>query len=185
MVADVSGKGVSAALLASLLQGAFMMASGAPEDIVPMFERWNHFLLERTKGEKYATIFFAAIDSSGLFSYTNAAHCEPFLVGADGRVRRIKESGMPVGLLEAAQFEMHELQLAPGDKVVIYSDGLTEAESADGQFFEMTRLRSFLRDHATLGAAELHAMLIDVIRRFTEGGVIRDDITALVLEFRR
>ena len=184
MVADVSGKGVSAALLASLLQGAFLMASGAPEDIAPMLTRWNQFLLERTRGEKYATVFFASVDQAGRLSYANAAHCEPFLVSAGGRVRRVKESGMPVGMLEAAEFTMHELPMSPGDKLVIYSDGLTEAEDSEGQFFETTRLKAFLKDHASTGAIELHRLLLDVVHRFTEGGVIRDDITVLVLEYR-
>jgi serine phosphatase RsbU (regulator of sigma subunit) len=183
VVADVSGKGVSAALLASLMQGAFLMANGEPDEIAPMLGRWNEFLLERTKGRKYATVFFATVDDSGRLYFSNAGHCTPYLVSTDGRVKRVKESGMPVGLVEGAQFEMHAIELAPGDKLVIYSDGLTEAEDAEGQFFETARLRSFLKDHASLGAEEIHRLLLDVVRRFTEGGVIRDDITVLVLEY--
>jgi len=183
VVADVSGKGVSSALLASLLQGAFLMASGVAAEIEPMMLHLNRFLLERTRGEKYATMFYCTVDSSGLLSYANAGHCAPFLVSRDGRLRKMHTSGMPVGMLEEAQFQTLQAQLEPGDKIVIYSDGLTEAENSEGQFFETERLRVLLRNHARNTAVELHQALIDAVDNFTEGGVVRDDITALVLEY--
>jgi len=183
VVADVSGKGVSSALLASLLQGAFLMASGVAAEIEPVMLHLNRFLLERTRGEKYATMFYCTVDSSGLLSYANAGHCAPFLVSRDGRLRKMHTSGMPVGMLEEAQFQTLQAQLEPGDKIVIYSDGLTEAENSEGQFFETERLRVLLRNHARNTAVELHQALIDAVDNFTEGGVVRDDITALVLEY--
>jgi serine phosphatase RsbU (regulator of sigma subunit) len=183
VVADVSGKGVSSALLASLLQGTFLMAAADASQIEGMMHCLNTFLLERTRGEKYATIFYCTLDSTGLLSYSNAGHPAPFLVSLDGRLRKLHTSGMPVGMLEGAQFQMLQTQLAPGDKVVIYSDGLTEGENAEGEFFETERLRVCLRDHAQLDAAGLHMALLHTIDQFTEGGVIRDDVTALVLEY--
>ena len=90
---------------------------------------------------------------------------------------------MPVGMIEGAPIQMVQTQLAPGDKLVIYSDGLTEAEDANGQFFDTERLRLCLRDNAKADAIGLHTALLDAVDRFTEGGVIRDDITALVLEY--
>jgi phosphoserine phosphatase RsbU/P len=183
VVADVSGKGVSSALLASLLQGTFFMASGDSSHIESTMSRLNNFLLERTRGEKYATMFYCILDSSGLLSYSNAGHPAPFLVSPDGRLRKLHTSGMPVGMLEGAQFQMVQTQLTPGDKVVIYSDGLTEAEDAEGRFFDTERLRLCLRDNATRDAAGLHAALLHAVDRFTEGGMIRDDITALVIEY--
>jgi sigma-B regulation protein RsbU (phosphoserine phosphatase) len=183
VVADVSGKGVSSALLASLLQGAFLMASSDFSEIEPTMQHLNRFLLERARGEKYATVFYCMVNSAGLFSYANAGHCAPFLVSVDGRLRKLHTSGMPVGMLEEAQFEVVQLQLEPGDKIVIYSDGLTEAENAAGEFFDTERLRACLRDNSTMGAAELHKVLLSTLDAFVEGGVIRDDITALVLEY--
>jgi len=183
VVADVSGKGVSSALLASLLQGAFLMAQGGPPNIEPMMVRLNDFLLERTRGEKYATVFYCELDSAGFLSYANAGHCAPFLVSPDGRLRKLHTSGMPVGMIEGAPFQMVQTQLTPGDKLVIYSDGLTEAEDANGVFFDTERLRLCLRDNARLDAVGLHGALQDAIDLFTEGGVISDDITALVLEY--
>jgi phosphoserine phosphatase RsbU/P len=183
VVADVSGKGVSSALLASLLQGAFLMGQGGPPNIEPMMLRVNDFLLERTRGEKYATVFYCELDSGGFLSYANAGHCAPFLVSTDGRIRKLHTSGMPVGMIEGAPISMVQTQLAPGDKVVIYSDGLTEAEDADGVFFDTERLRICLRDNAKTDAVGMHTALLDAVDRFTEGGVIRDDITALVIEY--
>ena len=183
VVADVSGKGVSSALLASLLQGAFLMASGDFAEIEPTMSHLNRFLLERARGEKYATVFYCMVNSDGLLSYANAGHCAPFLVSTDGRLRKLHTSGMPVGMLEEAQFQVVQMQLETGDKIVIYSDGLTEAENAAGEFFDTERLRNCLRENASLGAAELHKVLLSTLDEFVEGGVIRDDITALVLEY--
>jgi serine phosphatase RsbU (regulator of sigma subunit) len=183
VVADVSGKGVSSALLASLLQGAFLMASGDFAEIEPTMAHLNRFLLERARGEKYATVFYCMVNSEGLLSYSNAGHCAPFLVSSDGRLRKLHTSGMPVGMLEEAQFQVVQMQLQPGDKIVIYSDGLTEAENAAGEFFDTERLRACLRENASMGAAELHKALLDTLDAFVEGGVVRDDITALVLEY--
>ena len=183
VVADVSGKGVSSALLAGLLQGVFLMTSASPMGISGMLARLNDFLLERTRGEKYATLFYCTLDSYGMLRYANAGHCAPYLVGRDARLRKLHSTGMPVGMIPEAAVQQVEKQLDPGDKVVIFSDGLTETENAAGEFFDAERLRAFLREHAQLSAAELHAALMRAVDRFSEGGALRDDVTLLVLEF--
>ena len=183
VVADVSGKGVGSALLASLLQGTFLMASGDAAHIAPRMARLNEFLLERTRGEKYATVFYCILEESGLLSYSNAGHCAPFLVSRDGRLRTLNTTSMPVGMLEDAPFRMLQRKLDPGDKLVIYSDGLTEAEGSDGAFFDTERLRQCLRENAALDAAGLHSCLRQAVDQFTDGGMVRDDITALVIEY--
>jgi len=183
VVADVSGKGVSSALLASFLQGAFLMAHGGPAEIGTMMAHLNRFLLERTRGEKYANVFYCVVDLSGRLNYVNAGHCAPFLVSADGRVRKLHTTGMPVGMLEEAEFQVIEAQLEPGDKIVLYSDGLTEAEDAQGVFFDAERVRLCVSEYSKAGATQLHKRLMDAVEHFTEGGAVRDDITALVLEY--
>ena len=183
VVADVSGKGVSSALLASLLQGTFLMASGDTSHIGPRMAALNEFLLERTRGEKYATVFYCILHSDGLLTYVNAGHCAPYLMNPDGRLRTLHTTAMPVGMLEDAQFEVLEMQLGAGDKLVIYSDGLTEAENADGVFYDTDRLRACLRENAALPAAQLHRAMIHSVDEFSEGGAVRDDITAMVIEY--
>jgi sigma-B regulation protein RsbU (phosphoserine phosphatase) len=183
VVADVSGKGVSSALLASLLQGTFLMASGDKSHIAPRMSRLNEFLLERTRGEKYATIFYSLLDSDGTLTYSNAGHCAPFLLSLDGRMRNLHTTSMPVGMLEGSEFDVVQMSMEPGDKLVIYSDGLTEAEGPDGKFFDTERLRECLRENAKMGAAGLHAAILSRLDVFTEGGAMRDDITVVVLEY--
>jgi sigma-B regulation protein RsbU (phosphoserine phosphatase) len=176
---------VSSALLAGLLQGAFLMASGDPAGIEGMMAQINSYLLERTRGEKYATVFYCTMDASGRLSYANAGHCAPFLVSRDGRLRKLNTSGMPLGMLEDAPVARVDVQLEPGDKIVIYSDGLTDMEDAEGRYFGTEGLRACVREHLREGAAGLHEVLRTTIDRFSEGGVVRDDITLLVLEYAR
>lgn len=183
VVADVSGKGVSSALLASLLQGTFLMASGDKTHIGPRMSRLNEFLLERTRGEKYATVFYSLLDSDGTLTYSNAGHCAPFLLSRTGQMRTLQTTSMPVGMLEDSEFEVVQITMEPGDKLIIYSDGLTEAEGPDGKFFDTERLRDCLRENAKLDAVGLHAAILARLDQFTEGGAMRDDITAVVLEY--
>ena len=99
VVADVSGKGVSSALLASLLQGALITSNESPGAMGVRIERLNRFLLERTGGGKYATVFYCLLDHGGKFNYVNAAHCPPIVVRADGTQTELEcVTGMPVGL---------------------------------------------------------------------------------------
>jgi serine phosphatase RsbU (regulator of sigma subunit) len=183
VVADVSGKGVASALLASLLQGALMTATDHPQALVTRIERLNRFLLERTSGEKYATVFYALLDDAGGLSYVNAAHCPPVLVRAGGLLQMLDATGAPVGLLDSAGFDLGECRLSAGDKLVIYSDGVTEAQNAAGEFFGRKRLRRILQDRAAASCAVLHDAIQEAVAAFTEGAPQSDDVTLLVLEY--
>ena len=184
VVADVSGKGVSSALLASLLQGALIAASDRPDALGRRLDRLNRFLFDRTGGEKYATVFFCLIDKDGRLSYVNAAHCPPIIVRASGELQTMPATSVPVGLLESAEFPVAEQFLDAGDKVVIYSDGVTEAQNRQSQFFEKRRLRETVSAHAADSCSVIHDAIHDAVTAFTEGAPQGDDITVLVLEFR-
>lgn len=184
VVADVSGKGVSSALLASLLQGAFLRACVDPAQIKDTMARVNRYLIERTRGEKYATVFYSTFDAQGRLEWANAGHCTPILLHRDGRMRTLETTGMPLGMLEEADWAVENVQLEPGDKLVMYSDGLTEAESSDNQFFGVPRLRELLRGHATEACDVLHKAVLDSVERYTEGSVLSDDITLVVVEYQ-
>jgi serine phosphatase RsbU (regulator of sigma subunit) len=183
VVADVSGKGVSSGLLASLLQGAFQMASQEPDRIAEMFHRISRYLYERTQGEKYATLFYGAVDPAGCLRWANAAHCAPLLVRRDCRIESLNPTGMPVGILDIAEYEVVTTQLEPGDKLVIYSDGVSEAQNAGGQFFEIERIRGVLRATAASDAATVHRMLLNAVQSFIGATPQRDDMTLLVAEY--
>jgi serine phosphatase RsbU (regulator of sigma subunit) len=184
VIADVSGKGVSAALLAALLQGAFLLASEGPAQIEDVMSSINRFLTERAKGEKYATVFYCTVDRSGLLRWSNAGHPKPILVRANSELISLDSTGLPLGMLEVASYEVKSMQLEPGDKVVLYSDGLSEAESEDGEFFDRKGFRETLRANASLGCVEFHAKLVEAVEDFSEGAELADDITTLVLEYQ-
>ena len=183
VIADVSGKGVSAALLAALLQGAFAFASEGTLKIDDLMSRVNRFLIERAKGEKYATVFYCTLNSSGQLCWSNAGHPKPFLVRQDS-LETLESTGLPLGMLELAEYETKTMQLAPGDKVILFSDGLSEAESAEGEFFDKKGLREALKENASFGCVEFHAKLAEAVEDFSEGAELSDDITMLVLEFQ-
>lgn len=185
VLADVSGKGVGSALLASLLQGAFLHAPTDEPSIRLMFERLNTYLYERTEGEKYATVFYAALHESGRMLWSNAGHCAPALINAAGESRSLDPTSMPVGMLDIATFSVRETHLTSGTRLVVYSDGYPDAQNPQGETFDQDRLAGVLRDSSAYGAERLHAALSAALRRFTAGAPQRDDMTLLVAEFHR
>jgi serine phosphatase RsbU (regulator of sigma subunit) len=184
VVADVSGKGVASALLASLLQGALITATDHPMALRHRMERLNSFLLDRTGGEKYATIFYCLLDSEGTVRYVNAAHCPPMVVRAKGEMQTLEATGGPVGLLPGAEYEVAECKLASGDKLVVYSDGVTEAQNSAGEFFGRKRLRQIVTASSRSSCRSLHDAIQEGVALFTEGAPQSDDITLLVVEYR-
>jgi phosphoserine phosphatase RsbU/P len=183
-IADVSGKGMSAALLAALLQGAFSIASEDPARTDALMVRVNRFLNERAQGEKYATVFYCTVHKDGQLRWANAGHPKPVLVRSNGDLVLLESTGLPLGLIESAAYEIKAMQLEPGDKIVLFSDGLSEAENSDGEFFDRAALRDVLRRHSASGSIELHDRLVEAVNDFTEDAEPSDDITTLVLEYR-
>ncbi|HUA58412.1 MAG TPA: SpoIIE family protein phosphatase [Verrucomicrobiae bacterium] len=183
VVADVSGKGVASALLAALLQGALITSSEHANVLGRRMDRLNQFLNRRTGGEKYATIFYCLIEEDGRLSYVNAAHCPAMLVRAGAIDGEMPATGMPVGLLEGTTFEVSEQRLQPGDKLIIYTDGVTEAQNTKAEFFGKKRLREIVTAHATGSCAEIHDAITEAVTGFTEGAIQSDDITLVVTEY--
>ena len=182
--ADVSGKGVGSALLASLLQGALVTTTDSPRLLLERIKGLNHFLNDRTGGEKYATIFYSLLENSGKLYYVNAAHCPPLVVHTDATFQTLDNTGMPVGMIDPGDFDAGEVQLRPGDKVVIYSDGVTESQSRTGEFFGRKRLRELAVSHALDSCQQLHEAIQEAISRFTQGMPQADDITVVVFEYQ-
>jgi len=183
VVADVSGKGVSSALLASLLQGALLAASPDARQLETRIRGINRYINERTQGEKYATIFYGMLDKGGALSYINAGQCSPLLAGTAGRYEYLATTSMPVGLLEDTEFQAERRHFAPGDKLVIYSDGLTEAANPAGEFFGKRRLRETVTAHAASDCGVLHDAVLEAVTAFIGTAAQADDITLLVVEY--
>ncbi|HUQ93309.1 MAG TPA: SpoIIE family protein phosphatase [Bryobacteraceae bacterium] len=183
VVADVSGKGVSSALLASLLQGAFLAGGHAAMRIDVLMAHVNQFLTERTEGEKYATLFCGVLSKDGHMRWSNAGHCPPLVIKRSGEVVKLSPTSMPLGLLAEAEFSVDHTQIEAGDKIVVYTDGVSEAQNRAGQFFESKRLELLMRANPSKSCEELIAILINAVETFTEDVPQSDDITAVVMEY--
>jgi len=143
VIADVCGKGVSAALLASTLQGMLYthLAAGLP--LADTVSALNRFLTQKRVGEKYATMFIARIDAEGELEYVNCGHVLPLIIacgGAQPQILRPEVSNLPVGLIPGAVYECGHARLAPNDRLLLVTDGVTEAENSAGDFFDNPRL---------------------------------------------
>jgi serine phosphatase RsbU (regulator of sigma subunit) len=183
VVADVSGKGVSSALLASFLQGAFLTASAESDPMTDQLQRINRFLNERTEGAKYAAIFYCLLERGGRLRYTNAGQSAPILLSQDGRYEYLETTSMPVGLLPEAEFIVEERQLAPGDRLVLYSDGVTEAQNSSAEFFGRKQLREIAVRHAADGCDALLSAILTAVKTFVDSAPQADDITLVVIEY--
>jgi phosphoserine phosphatase RsbU/P len=183
MMADVSGKGVGAALLASLLQGMFVASPYTHLTIDDMVSRVNKYLMERTGGEQYATAFYGTLDSDGTLRWINAGHPPVLLVGASGRIEHLSANGTPLGMFEEALYNVMETHLAAGDKLVLYTDGLLDSENADHVAFGLKKLRHAVAAHAAATCQALHDAVLAAIHEYTEGAPAGDDVTLAVIEY--
>ena len=129
-------------------------------------------------------MFYCTLDKIGELRWSNACHPKPILLRDGAEFALLESTGLPLGLLDVAEYETKTLQLLPGDKIVMFSDGLTEAESADGEFFDKKRFQKTLHIHAGLGCKELHAKLVESVEEFSEHAELTDDITMLVVEYQ-
>ena len=141
VLADVSGKGVSAALLASTLQGMIYSHLTAGMSLLEVVTAVNRYCADKLMGEKYATVLLARLRRDGELEYVNCGHVPPLLV-CRGEVIRPPHGNVPVGLLSDATFESASCQMKSGDRFIIVTDGVTEAENAMGDFFEDFRLEA-------------------------------------------
>src|SRR6201981_1636708 len=139
VLADVAGKGVSAALLASTLQGLVFSRLGAGTPLTEIVGSANRYLTSKRIGEKYATVIIARLRHDGDLEYVNCGHVPPLLV-CGGEVIRPSHGNLPVGLLPDATYESDRYSLHSGDRLVLVPDGVTEAENAEGEFFDNERL---------------------------------------------
>ena len=175
VLADVSGKGVSAALLASTLQGMIYSQLTAGMPLTEMVTSVNRFFTDKNIGEKYATVIIARVRDDGDLEYVNCGHVQPLVV-SNGDVQRPAHGNLPVGLLPDAKYESAHCQLKPGDRLVLVTDGVTEAENARGDFFEDSRLELA----AKTGTME---QIFTAISSFCSGTPLNDDCTVVELVY--
>jgi sigma-B regulation protein RsbU (phosphoserine phosphatase) len=182
VVADVSGKGMAASLLAASLDALLMgpIEVGHPPDVI--CAKVSRRLFARTPPEKYATAFIAALDpATGRFLYTNAGHNAGLLVRADGTTRRLEANGLPLGLFPILEYESAEVTLEPGDLVLLYTDGITEAESPSGEEYGIERLEALVRAQAKEPLVAVAVAIEAVLEFFTDNQPPSDDRTLVLL----
>jgi hypothetical protein len=182
VLGDVAGKGAPAALLASVLQGIF--TANADRDGTPagLLTLANRALVRRAIEARFATAVYAVLDRRGRLTYCNAGHNRPVLVGKSG-VRRLDCGGTIVGAFEDTIFDEETYQLEPGDVLLAYSDGLTEARDARGEEFGEERLLSCLNANRALPAQDLLECLLSTVHAFSAGAAQSDDLTMLILRY--
>ncbi len=182
-VADVSGKGWPAAMMAVMLQGSFDAVAAGDPSLDTLFRRVNGLLCERTPPQMYATLFYGVIDPSGRFDFVNAAHPAPMLMHPNGEVTLLGSSNFPIGMFHEASFERQSVQLSPGDELVIFSDGVTEAQNTNRDFFGDSRLVDALKTTMGLPPHERCTRLVETVEKFAGLAPQADDITVVLLRF--
>ncbi len=184
LLADVSGKGLGAALCTNLLQGALSgMTLGT--DPARVFNHVNRFLCDHAEIGRYATMFFGIIDDQGHLEYINAGHPSPFLIRSGVAEDVFTEGSYPVGLVPEAEYTTVCLKLEPGDTLVLFSDGVTEAMDPAEQLFGVPRLKEVLMGAATQTPLdELQRKVLDAVENFAHGASQADDLTLLLVRYR-
>ncbi len=180
---DVAGKGPPAALLGALLQGSLAAQSDTASGPAEALSRVNTALVNRAIESRFVTLFYAVLTPEGELTFCNAGHNPPFLVSADG-IKRLETGGMPLGLFEGAPLEEETVTMAPGDFVVTFSDGVSEALNPEGEEFEDERILASIEGSAGRDAQTQLEHLFSSVNTFTAGAVQNDDVTVLVLSYR-
>jgi len=185
VLADASGKGVPGALLMASLQGILRSetAHGAT-DLLGLLSETNRIFYDSTAPEHYATLFFSTFeDESGLLRYVNCGHNPPLVLRADGSVERLSPTAPALGLLEPWDGTEASVALGPGDTLLVYTDGATEAASAAGEEFGDGRLEAALKDNAGRPLEAMRRGLLGAIEAFA-GRDRRDDLTLVLARGR-
>jgi phosphoserine phosphatase RsbU/P len=183
-VGDVAGKGISAALLATLLQGVFFTTAAMDISLPGVFSRVNTYLCERSAEERYATVFYGVLDKMGRFEYVNAGHVPPLLRRKSGALEALGSANFPVGMFAEAEYQSARVILDPGDVLVIYTDGVSEATNTHNELFEDARLRQTVESFAGEDVNELAQCIREAVKVFTQGAPQSDDITVLTIQYK-
>jgi serine phosphatase RsbU (regulator of sigma subunit) len=179
---DVAGKGPPAALLSAMMQGIFAAQAATNDRPSQTITRVNLALYHRGIESRFVTLMYGVLDPDGRLVYTNAGHNPPLVIGRGG-VRRLERGGPIVGLFEGASYEEETISLAPGDWLIVFSDGVSEALSADGDEYGEGRIISFVQQHAAMDPPRLLEAIFSDVREFARGAAQNDDITAMVLRY--
>jgi sigma-B regulation protein RsbU (phosphoserine phosphatase) len=180
-IADVVGKGIPAALLMSNLQAAvraFATDAAQPSELC---QQVNRILCGRIAEDRFISFFYCVVDSElGMLTFANAGHYAPVLVRADGTIERLASGGPVLGVFPDGTYKQERVAIGSGDRVILFTDGITEARSADDEEFGEDRLVALAREHRSCSAPALQARITDTVSAFTAGR-FQDDATLIVM----
>jgi serine phosphatase RsbU (regulator of sigma subunit) len=183
LIADVSGKGLGAALLTTMLQGALSgMTLGM--DPARVFNHVNRFLCDHAEVGRYATMFFGILDEEGHLEFINAGHPSPMLLRRGVPDEAFTEGSYPVGLVPEAEYTAACLKLEPGDTLILFSDGVTEAMDPDDQLFGVPRLKKVLMGLPECPLDQIQKCVLEAVENFARGAHQADDLTLLIVRYR-
>src|ERR1700688_4382418 len=183
LIADVSGKGLGAALLTTMLQGALSgMTLGT--DPARVFNHVNRFLCSHSEVGRYATMFFGILDEDGEMDYINAGHPSPFLIRHGVAEEPFTEGSYPVGLVQDAEYVTAHVKLEPGDTLILFSDGVTEAMDPGEDLYGVPRLREVLTGQSDCALDKLQKSILESVEHFAKGAHQADHLTLLIVRYR-
>jgi predicted permease len=193
-LADVSGKGVAAALIMSVVQASLRLISSEGDMPPPrLVARMNEFIYRSTPASKYATFFYAQLDEQRRLRYVNAGHNAPYLLRADRRstagsappeIEELSVGGTVVGMFPEIEYEEATVELCPGDVLLAFTDGVPEAHNPESEEFGEERLQLLLRQTAHLPADEISARISAEMKDWIRDAEQYDDLTFIVMKAR-
>jgi serine phosphatase RsbU (regulator of sigma subunit) len=181
-VTDVSGKGVGAGMIASGVHAAVRLLACNGMGLADLAVRVNTYLSGATADNRFATFAMARLEPDGRLVAVNAGHCPILIRRSEGRMDEIPSSGFPLGMMPVATYTEHETRLNPGDLMLLYTDGLTEAEDPDEEEFGVENVAAVVSKLKRPTAADACRNLLAAVEKHTRGQPLHDDATLLVVE---
>jgi len=183
IVGDVAGKGSPAALLAAAVLGMFSAEATYQTGTSPLMARLNQGVCRRGIEGRFLTAFYGILSPGGAFPYTNAGHNAPVLVSPSSAARRLEKGGMVLGLFEQAGFEQETIALSPGDVIVAFSDGVTEALNEAGEEYMDDRLLACIDRYKAKPPQDILAAVMADVRAFAGEAMPNDDVTIVMVRY--
>jgi len=184
VVADVAGKSIPAALLMATLQASLHTLAALPVSLLDLVGRWNQYVCAQNLGRhRFTTGFLAELEpATGHLDYVNAGHNWPVLRHASGKIERLESGGLPLGIMTNARYECGSATIASGDLLVIFTDGLVEAEDEKEREYGEARMMEIIDKSSGRSAAEVLKQLMTSVDVFAGAARQHDDITCLILQ---
>jgi len=185
VIADISGKGIGAALLVSQLQAILRAEVRNRNPMTTILTNTNVLITESTSPDRFATLFYAEFDPVRChLTYCNAGHNYPIVIHRDGQMETLETGGLVLGISTGAHYETGETTLRMDDVVLLYTDGLADVVNPEDEQYGETRIERFLLEHRHLGPEELKNKLVRDVSQFSLGAIGFDDMTMVILKIR-